>query len=83
LFAKIRRLVNHNEFVKDGQFDSETFRVTVDTELKDWEPEEGSETQIYGFGNVSKGNGDEDSSKQEDVIVNRLLRHIGQGTDKA
>lgn len=79
LFSKVRKLVSHEEFVKEGELDKEAFKAAVDAELKDWAPEEGDES-VHGFSASTKSTGNEDPSKLKavDDTVNRMLKHLGQ-----
>lgn len=79
LFSKVRKLVNHEEFVKEGELDTESFKAAVDAELKDWIPEEGQET-VHGFSTTTKTHGEDTSKKlkETDDTVNRMLKHLGQ-----
>lgn len=83
LFSKVRKLVSHNEFVKDGSLDREAFKAAVDAELKDWEPAEG-ETQVFGLGSGTKHVVEDGKSEKEvDSIVSRMLGYVGQESNKA
>lgn len=78
LHDKVRRLITHEAFIKEGELDVEAFTAAVVTELKDWTSEEDS--TVHGFSVHSK-NFDGGSSAKEmesDAIVNRMLNHCGQ-----
>lgn len=49
LFSKVRAMVSHTKFVKDGVFDAEKFGEAVDAEIKDFE-DLGATTTVMGTG---------------------------------
>lgn len=49
LHGKIRKLVNHQSFIKDDNLDTMAFREAVELEAKDWVSSE-SEDPVQGFG---------------------------------
>ena len=80
LSEKVRKLVSHEQFIKEGELDTEAFRAIVKTELKDWTNEEGG--IVNGFSTSTKTFVKDDSGKDSDACVDRMLKHIGQETKK-
>lgn len=74
---KIRKLVDHEQFVADGKLDIEAFKAAVDAELTDWQPKEGAsdDVSIMGFSTSSKTFG-EDHSKDCDAVAASMLKSI-------
>jgi hypothetical protein len=73
LIPKIKKQINHENFVKDDKLDATAFAAAIDAELKDWAPVEG-ESAVLGMSfSAPSGN---DSSK--DAMVTRMLSHVGQ-----
>ena len=58
LYDKIRRLINHNKFVKDDVLDTKAFAELVDKEIKDFE-EIGVTNTVLGFGATSRNEEDD------------------------
>ncbi|MFA5394430.1 MAG: hypothetical protein WC346_00240 [Methanogenium sp.] len=78
LHAKIRKQLNHEQFVKDEKLDVEAFSAAIDTELKDWIPnEEGDagESAILGM-SFTKSSGMETGNV--DKMVDRMIKSTGQ-----
>ena len=82
LYDKIRRLINHNKFVKDDRLDTKAFAERVDEEIKDFE-EIGVTNTVLGFGASSRE--EEDPAKlaekklddEDDAAVEQMLKHTG------
>jgi len=82
LYDKIRRLINHNKFVKDDRLDTKAFAERVDDEIKDFE-EIGATNTVLGFGASSRE--EEDPAKlaekklddEDDAAVEQMLKHTG------
>jgi hypothetical protein len=85
LHDKVRKLVNHEQFVKEGQLDTQAFGAAVDEELKDWTKEDEEDT-VSGFGfstKIVEGDGKEKvGEKVRDAAVGRMLKYCGQGADE-
>ena len=80
LHVKVRKQLNHQAFVKDNVLDEVAFLAAIDTELKDWASEEGtdgSESDVLGM-SFTKAGETELSEKGADDIVNRMLKSTGQ-----
>jgi hypothetical protein len=77
LYSKIRKQLDHEQFVKDEKLDVEAFSAAIDTELKDWVSNEGEsgEEPILGMSFV-KSPGLETGNL--DKIVERMLKSTGQ-----
>lgn len=79
LSEKIRKLVDHESFIKEDHFDTEAFGAAVDAELKDWSSDEVT-GGVLGFSTSTKTPSKDDSTKlkADDEAVDRMLRHLGQ-----
>ncbi len=77
LYPKIRKQLDHEQFVKDEKLDVEAFSAAIDTELRDWVFSEGEsgEESILGMSFV-KSPGLETGNV--DKIVERMLKSTGQ-----
>ena len=71
LHAKIRKQINHQDFVKEGVLDEMAFSAAITAELKDWIPVEGEESPILGMGAVRSL-----STLSEDALVDRMVSHV-------
>lgn len=72
--SKIKKMVNHREFVKEGKLDTEAFSTAVDTELKDWaelaDDSDNEEFDVDGFGrNHRKETFSKDNEEEDDAWV--------------
>jgi hypothetical protein len=50
MFAKVKKNVSHNAFVKDDMLDKTAFSAAVDEELKDWADFKSTSTSVQGQG---------------------------------
>jgi hypothetical protein len=66
LSEKIRKLVDHEKFIKDGSLDKDAFTAAVELELKDWTAVSSEEGSVLGFGASSKGNEEFDDKLNSD-----------------
>lgn len=82
LHDKIRRLLNHNKFVKDEVLDKETFAEAIDKEIKTFE-DAGVTTSVLGLGTSSnEGETSEQLAKkklddEDDAAVKDMLEMTG------
>jgi len=74
LHAKVRRLVSHEAFMKDGVLDKEAFKAAIDTELKDWASEE-TPSSVAGFSASSK-------STVTDAAATKLSKSCDEAADR-
>jgi hypothetical protein len=78
LYDKIRKLVNHNKYVKDDKLDKAAFTEAIDNEIKFFE-ESGVTTEVMGMGSSARS--EEDPEKlaekkeddEDDEAVNKYL----------
>lgn len=74
LSDKLRKLVDHEAFIKDGVLDTEAFGAAVELELKDWLDEDG---KVLGFSSVSKETVSNDKSdKLAEDAADRMLKYV-------
>ena len=77
LSAKIRKLVDHTQFVADGKLDIEAFKSAVDAELKEWSGEESSVQGLGAAGRQSSGDGKGEQFKSEcDAAADRMAGYV-------
>lgn len=77
LSIKVRKMVSHEQFIKDGTFDKEAFGAAVDAELKDWATDD--EGSVHGFSTFTKNldnPGDTKLSKACEDAATRMLASI-------
>jgi hypothetical protein len=77
LSGKIRKLVDHTQFVADGKFDTDAFAAAVDAELKDWAGDD--ESSVQGFSTSTKTHGEDTAGKDGKAVddaVARMKAHI-------
>ncbi|MFZ3046493.1 MAG: signal peptide peptidase SppA [Desulfatirhabdiaceae bacterium] len=77
MHARVKRGVDFNAFYKDGVFASIGFTAAVDAEIKDWEGDVGGES-VQGSGGPGREVTDSASDKDEDAMVDSLLKMAGQ-----
>jgi len=66
LYDKVKNQVTFDEFIKDDQFDTESFGKAVDAEIEDWESR-GITSEVSGFGIAAKDvDGENAKLKKED-----------------
>jgi len=85
LHEKVRKMINHDKFVKEGVLDKEAFATAVDAEIKDWEDKLVDTTpSVQGFGKTfKKPDGDNENLSQENEdTANGLLSLVGQKQTK-
>lgn len=85
LYDKVKVMVRHSKFTKDGVLDVEKFTEAVDAEIKDWE-KRGATSQVLGAGRLSKTETGEDEKTQQladenKKLTNSLLARTGQKID--
>jgi hypothetical protein len=81
LHSKIRKLLNHNKFVKDEVFDEEAFAKVVDDEIKAFE-DAGVTSSILGLGTSNEEETPEQLEKEkldkeDDAAVDEMLKMTG------
>jgi len=76
LFDRIKKLVNHNKFVKEGKLDREAFEKAIDEEIKFFE-EAGVSNEVIGMGTTSRS--DEDPAK---LAEDKLDKEDDDAVDK-
>jgi hypothetical protein len=87
LFIKIRKLLNHNKFVKDDKLDTEAFAEAIDNEIKEFE-EAGVTKSVLGFGSTGRTDEDSDSlaekkvDEEDDKAVDGLYKMSGEVQDE-
>ena len=76
LHPKIRKQINHDQFVKDEKLDIEAFSAAIVTELVDWTPKEGDEEEgaILGMSFAKSVI----PAMDDDAMVTRMLKSTGQ-----
>jgi len=52
---KVRKMVSHDKFVKDGVLDTQAFADAIDAEIKDWTERVGATVSVMGAGSTVKG----------------------------
>ncbi len=83
LYDKVKSMINHSKFVKEGVFGRDAFAEAIDAEIKDW-IEKGVVSKVMGTGFTKS---DDESAetlqqkrqeKEDDEIVKTMLSHAGQ-----
>ena len=76
LYDKVRNQVTHDDFIKDDQFDAETFAKAVDAEIEDWESR-GITSDVSGFGvSVKDVEGESAKLKKDDQADEDLANEM-------
>jgi len=85
LFAKIRKLLDHNKFMKDDKLDKEAFAEAIDNEIKEFE-DAGVTTSVLGFGTTGRTDEEDNpeklAEKEDDEAVDELYELSGEVSDK-
>lgn len=76
LFAKIQRLVDHEQFIADGVLDMVKFNEAIDAELAEWAPEDADSVQGFSTGRPPAD--DDKTNGESDAAATRMLSHLGQ-----
>lgn len=79
LHEKVRKQVNHNDFVEDNKLDHKAYAEAVDAELKDWEVET-SEAPFQGNGLPGKSAVHEEKGESVDDTLARMKGYIAQSS---
>ncbi len=61
---KVRKMVSHDKFVKDGVLDTQAFADAIDAEIKDWDAR-GATVTVLGSGSSIKGVDDSETETKK------------------
>ena len=85
LFAKIRKLLDHNKFMKDDKLDEDAFAEAIDKEIKEFE-DAGITTSVLGFGTTGRTDEEDNpeklAEKKDDEAVDELYKLSGEVSDE-
>lgn len=81
MHSKVRKMVNHSQFVKDDEFNKESFTAAVNAEILDWEAKASfAPMPVMGAGAGSFNDSGKNlfsSEKEENKLVYRMLKSAG------
>lgn len=69
MFGKVKVMVSHTNFVKDGILDVEAFGTAIDDEIKDWDSKIASNSTVQGFGTTQRDENSDLSESNEEVAL--------------
>ena len=87
LYTKIRKLLDHNRFMKDDKLDKEAFAEAIDAEIKEFE-DAGVTTTILGMGSSQRTDDDPENltlkkeEKEDDEAVDKLYKIASPDSEK-
>lgn len=87
LHDKVRRHIDHNEFVDDNsKLDVEKFTEKAEAEVKDWAETLSDISQsnqtVLGFGGGERTSEADNKDQQAEQLANQMLSYVGVSTDK-